>query len=82
MEEDVNWPLLFLLAIVFDFSDFLGGAVPIVGDFFDLVETGIFFFLAKDPIALAPMVELIPLADALPSFTLSTAYLYFRRERS
>lgn len=70
------------MSIAFDLSDFLGGMTPVIGDFFDLIETGIFYLLSKSSVAFATLVELVPMLDLLPSYTLSTAYLYFRRERS
>jgi len=82
MEEDINWPLLFLMGIVFDLSDFLGGSVPVVGDFFDILETGLFYTLSRDSVALAPLIEVVPMLDIIPSYTLAALYLYFRRERS
>jgi hypothetical protein len=80
--EEINWPMLFLLSIAFDLSDFLGGMAPVIGDLFDLIEAGIFYLVSKSSVAFATLVELVPMLDLLPSYTLAAAYLYFRREKS
>ncbi|MEM3403765.1 MAG: hypothetical protein QXJ17_04455 [Nitrososphaeria archaeon] len=82
MESEPNWLLTFLLAVLFDLADFFGGMAPIVGDFFDLLETGVFYVITKDPISLATLFELVPLMDVVPSYTVAAAFLYYRGRES
>ena len=55
-----------IIGIIFDAIDYIGlGMFPIVGDILDLF-TAAFWYGKLGPLGLSVLVELIPLADALP----------------
>ena len=72
--------LLLLIALFLDGIDYIGGFIPGVGDFIDIIGPLTLYFISKDPIMLGGMLELIPLADLIPTNIALAAYHVYHRE--
>lgn len=80
MELDVKNIVLLILALILDAIDYVGGFIPGIGDFVDVVGPIILYFISKDPIMLGGMLELIPVSDFLPTNIALAAYHIYREE--
>jgi len=70
-----------VVGLLLDSVDWLGfGAIPVIGDIIDLVGVA-YFWRVLGPIALAGLIELIPVADILPTYTALGVYAYMRGGR-
>ena len=81
--KNTHWGLALLVAIVLDVLDWaVIGSIPIYGDVFDLIGMGILFRLLG-PLGLIGAIELVPVVDVLPMFTISVilAWLYADSKR-
>ena len=71
--------LAIILSLFLDAIDYIGGFLPFVGDFLDIMGMGMIYFLTDDPIALAGLIELLPFADFIPVFTLASLYSMYKQ---
>jgi hypothetical protein len=70
-----------IVGLILDIPDWLGfGLIPIVGDLLDIIGT-IYFTKVLGPIGIAGAIELIPLADVLPTFTCLGLYADMKGEK-
>lgn len=65
----MHWAALLGIAVASDILDYLGGFIPIIGDVLDLLTTAILFPYLGRRSAIG-LVELVPGADFLPTYTL------------
>lgn len=64
----MHWMLLLGIAVSSDVLDFFGAGVPIVGDVLDLVTVSVLLPFIGIETSLG-LVELVPGADILPTYT-------------
>ncbi len=84
--------ILLILGIIFDGIGYLTFALPVLGEFGDLVWaplSAFFMFLMyknKNGVAIATIgefvEEILPFTDFIPSFTLMWIYTYFIRKET
>ena len=80
MELNIRNIILLILAFILDAIDYVGGFIPGIGDFIDIIGPLILYFISKDPIMLGGMLELIPITDLLPTNIALAAYHVYREE--
>jgi hypothetical protein len=73
------------ISLVADFLDYLAApifGVPIIGDIFDVIVSGLLFSITKSKVALIMnLAEFIPfLGDFLPVYTISTLIWVLREQ--
>jgi len=58
-----------LIGLLLDIPDWLAiGSIPIIADILDIIGT-VYFTKVLGPAGISGVIELIPLADLLPTFT-------------
>jgi len=80
MQLNIKNIILLILALILDAIDYVGGFIPGIGDFIDIIGPIILYFISKDPYMLGGLFELIPLADFLPTNIALAAYHVYREE--
>lgn len=64
----MHWLLLLAIAVISDVLDYFGAGLPIVGDVLDLLTVGLLFPYIGVPTSIG-LIELVPGADFLPTYT-------------
>jgi hypothetical protein len=72
--------LAIFLSLILDAIDFIGGFIPIAGDFIDLIGIGLLYYLTGDLVMLSGLIELVPFADFIPTFTIASIYSMYGRD--
>ncbi len=62
---------LLIFAVIIDALDYVGGAIPILGDFLDVVGVTIFAVSGMGFVSAIGLLELIPFVDFLPIHVLA-----------
>lgn len=64
----MHWAVLLGIAVVSDILDYFGAGIPLVGDILDVITVGILFPYIGIETSIG-LVELVPGADFLPTYT-------------
>lgn len=74
-----KWKILFGVAIFNDLLDLTGiGAVPILGDFLDIISTSILWMMLGTKPTAPTLLEFIPGVGLLPIYTATVAVAHYR----
>lgn len=76
-----SWLIVLGIAIGSDVLDYLGGAIPVVGDVLDVATTVVLTPLIGPQRGAVTLIELVPGADFLPTFTVMALYAMIQQYR-
>lgn len=73
-----SWLLVIAVAVVSDILDYFGGAIPVIGDVIDIGTSAILYPKLGNVNTAFTLIELIPGADFLPTYTVITLYSLYQ----
>lgn len=76
-----RWVKAFVVAVISDLLDYSIGSIPFFGDIIDTGTIAVNYQALGVKPSILSLIELIPGADFLPTYTILTTYAYIRERR-
>lgn len=73
----MHWAVILGIAVISDMLDYFGAGIPLVGDVLDLLTVGLLFPYIGIETGLG-LIELVPGADFLPTYTALALWTIWR----